>query len=180
MELSIQDKQVYDEKQEKLLRLKTHNVNISNLYELGKSLSPYITNLKLNNNTINSDQFQFHTKYNIPFTESKNVNIVLSSPSNIENKLDYNKNVEIKINTPSGKITIENGICYSGNFIRFKLINNFIKENNNILLTINNFDSTTIPVLVVEKIELGYCIIRIYNSGTEDLPNLYDIAFLII
>jgi hypothetical protein len=164
--------------QEKLLRLKTHNVNISNLFELGKSLTPYITNTKLNNNIIKSDQYQFHTSYNLPFTESKNINIVLSS--NSSNKFDYDKTDEIEINNPSGKITIENGICYTGNFVRFKLINNFIKENKNILLTINNFDSPTIPVLVVEKIELGSCIIRIYNSGTEDLPNIYDIVFLVI
>jgi len=173
----------FTREQEKHLRSKTSGVNISNLYDLGKSLAPYIiTNETINfskNKILKMNSSNNETTYTIPNTEVKEANIVIISNSSVICDLINNSN--ITLNNPSGKIIIENGnLCYPGKYDRLQLKNSYINSESSILLTINEFDSISIPVLVIEKIETGNCFIRIYNSGTEDLPSNYTIAFLVL
>lgn len=175
---------------EKKMRLKSSGYDMSNLYDLSKSLIPYITelnSLKVNDNVINfsfegNKEIIFNNngkKYTIP-NSLNNSNILISSNKTLT--IDLKNSSECLLNSPSGKITIINGNCFSGQYIKFKLNNSFIKNDNNVLLTINNFDisNVSIPVCLVENIENGNCIMCVYNSGINDLPNSYDIVFLII
>lgn len=168
---------------EKHLRSKTSGVNISNLYELGKSLSPYIiTPLNFHSNvSLNTDQPTNNDQkfsYTIPATETKNTNIVVSS--NLNYTFDHSHPEDIVLNGPSGKISVINSeYNFPGSSEIFDLKNSFIKTNSNILLTISKFDSTAIPVAIIQNIESGYCVIKVYNAGTDTFPNTYDINFLI-
>lgn len=168
---------------EKHLRSKTSGVNISNLYELGKSLSPYI-NVPLNfhkNISLNTERPIDDQKYSytIPSTETKNSNIVISS--DLKSTFDHTHPEDIILNGPSGKISIINSeYNFPGSSEIFDLKNSFIKENSIIFLTISKFDSTTaIPIAAIQQIEKGSCVIRVYNAGTDTFPNTYDINFLI-
>src|SRR5579872_819121 len=160
---------------ERKIRLKTTGYDISNLYDLSNSLSPYIkvlNSLSIKDNTINfySNKNEGiilnnnNKKYNIPDSIVDNSNILLSSNEIVI--IDIKQNISCSLDSPSGKITILNGNCSSGQYIKFTLNNKFIKSNNNVLLTINKFDiSTSIPVCIVENVSNEMCTICIYNSG---------------
>jgi hypothetical protein len=169
---------------EKQLRSKTSGVNISNLYELGKSLSPYInTPLNFHKNVslitdqpISNDQ---QYSYTLPSTEIKNTNIVVSC--DLKSTFDHTHPEDIVLNGPSGKLSIINSeYNFPGSYETFTLLNSFIKSNSNILLTIGEFESTAIPIATIQKMERGKCIIRVYNAGTDTFPNTYDINFLVV
>ena len=175
-------------KNEKNLRSKSSGYNITNLYDLASQLSLYINELnsltlknkyiKFNNATLNFEN-KNEVFYNIQDPLSLNSNILLSSYTN--RTIDIKEQKNITINSPSGKITVLNGNSFPGEYTKFTLENSFIKDYNNILLTINKFDpNNSIPVCICESITSGSCNICIYNAGTSDLTTTYDIVFLII
>jgi hypothetical protein len=179
------------EKEEKIknLRSKSSGYNISNLYDLASQLSSYINELdslslknkyiKFNNATLNFEN-KNETIYNIPDSIVSNTNILLSS-SNNGTIINIKEQKTITMNSPSGKITLLNGNSFPGEYTKFTLENSFIKDYNNILLTINKFEpNNSIPVCICESITSGSCNICIYNAGTSDLTTTYDIVFLVI
>lgn len=178
----------------KHLRSKTSGCNISNLYDLSVSLSPYITDLNLNSFHLKNGTIKFYndsvilninknnetsTKtYTIPDPITSDSNVLLSSPS--YSTINIKEQKKINIDSPSGKIIVSNGDCLPGHNIKFTLDNSFIKNYNNILLTINKFNSDSIPVCIVEDIFAGSCNICVYNAGINNLPSIYNIVFLVI
>lgn len=196
------------------LRIQSSCYNLSNLYDLSISLSPYIKELDLNSLNIKSGEIKCfsgtaslnickpinNTTYYIQDPMNNKANILMSTNMSVDIDLSFldNTNYKCELNCPSGKITIKNGLCYPGECKTFIFNNSFIKQNSNILLTINKFyyfsqlgkeedkfnnpekDKASIPVCIVNNIISNSCEISIYNAGINVFPESYDIAFLIM